>query len=62
MLVSPPDVPMKPLLSYGLAATVMLVLIYLIKGIVGIEIALIIAAAITYFGLTKAFPIKPVGK
>ncbi len=53
---------MKPLLSYGFAAMVMLVLIYLVKGIVGIEIALIIAAAITYFGLTKAFPLKTHGK
>ena len=49
---------MKPLLSYGFAVMAMFALVFLIKNLVGIELAMIIGAVITFWGINKAFPIR----
>jgi hypothetical protein len=51
---------MKPFLSYGIAAAAMFALIFILISLVGLKIAVIIAAVIAYFGFKKIFliPLK----
>jgi hypothetical protein len=53
---------MKALISYGFSAVAMLALIFILKSLVGLEIAMIVATVITYFALNKLFPNQAIAK